>query len=44
MKIKRLVADVKPVGSPAREDSDILGMVLGIFWSIQAAFEVREPL
>ena len=38
LKIEWLVADVIPVGSPARAERDILGMLLDVFWSIQAAF------
>ena len=44
MKIKRLVADVTAVGSPERAERAILGVLLGVFWSIQAVFVVWEPL
>ena len=40
-----LVANVTSLGSPARAKHDIFGMILDIFWSIQANFVVRgEPL
>ena len=44
MKTEWLVAGVTTVGSPDRVERAILGMVLGVFWSIQAIFVVREPL
>ena len=44
MKTEWLVANVTPVGSAARAEIDILGMILDIFWPIQAVFVVREPL
>ena len=44
MKNERLVADVTSVGSPARAKRDIFGMILDIFWPIQANFVVGEPL
>ena len=39
-----LVANVTFVGSPDRAERDILGMLFDVFWSIQAAFVVGEPL
>ena len=36
--------DVTAVGSPDRAERAILGMILGVFWSIQATFVVGEPL
>ena len=44
MKIKWLVTDVTAVESPERAERAILGMLLGVFWSIQAVFVVWEPL
>ena len=44
MKIKWLVADVTPVMSPDREEHDILGMLLDVFWPIQAVFVGGDPL
>ena len=43
MKKELLVADVTPVRSPARAESDILGVILDFFWPNQAAFVVGEP-
>ena len=39
-----LAADVTPVGSPAKDERDILGMILDVVWPIQASFVVGEPL
>ena len=39
-----MVANVTPVGSPEKVERAVLGMVLGIFWSIQAVFVIGEPL
>ena len=36
MKTEWLFADVTPAGSPDRAERAILGMILGVFWSIQA--------
>ena len=44
LKIEWLFADVTPVGSPDRAERDILEMILDIFWPIQVAYVVREPL
>ena len=44
LKIKWLIANVTPVGSPAKVKHNILGMILGVFLSIQAAFVDREQL
>ena len=44
MKIKWLVTDVTAVESPERAGRAIFGVLLGVFWSIQAVFVVREPL
>ena len=38
------VANVTAVGGPDRAEHDILGIMLNIFWPIQAAFVGREPL
>ena len=38
MKTEWLVADATPAGSPARAERDILGVILDVFWSIQAVF------
>ena len=42
MKIEWLVTDVSAVGSPDRVQRSILGVILGVFWPIQAAFVVEE--
>ena len=44
MKTECFVSDVTPVRSPDRAERDILGMMLGVFWPIQAVFVVGEPL
>ena len=44
MKIKRLIIDVKAVGSPARADSELFGVILCIIMPIQAIVVIREPL
>ena len=44
MKTEWLVANMTPVGAPDRAEPDILGMILGSFWPIQAIFVVGEPL
>ena len=44
LKIDWIVADVTPVGSPARAERDILGMLLDVFWPIEAHFVGGGPL
>ena len=44
MKVVWLVANVTAVGSPDRAECDIVGVILGNFWPVQATFVVREPL
>ena len=44
MKIEWIVVYVTPVVSPDRVECDILLMILGAFWPIEATFVVREPL
>ena len=44
MKTEWLVADVTTVGPPDRAECDIFGMILGVFWPIQAVFVVAKPL
>ena len=44
MKIQLLVANVTAVESPERAEHAILGVLLSVFWSIQAAFAAGEPL
>ena len=44
MEIEWLVTDVTAVGSPDRAERAILGLLLVVFWSIQAVFVVEEPL
>ena len=44
MKIEWLVADVIAVRSPDRAEGAILGVILDIFWPIQATIVIREPL
>ena len=44
MKIEGLIANVTPVGSPARAERECLGSILDVFGSIQAAFMVGAPL
>ena len=39
-----LVADITPVGSPYKVRHDIVGTMLDVFCSIQAAFVVGELL
>ena len=38
MKIEGLIADVTSVGSPSRKERDSLGVILDVFWQVQAAF------
>ena len=44
IKIEWLFADVTFVGSHDRGERANLGMILSVFWPIQAAFVVGEPL
>ena len=44
MKIEWLIADVTSVGSPGRAERDIFGGDVGVFWPIQLAIVVGEPL
>ena len=44
MKIEWFVIYVTPVGSPDRAERAILGVILEVFWPIQAVFVVGEPL
>ena len=44
MKIEWLVANVTPVESPDRAERDLLGMLLDVFWPIQATVMVGQPL
>ena len=42
MKIEWLITNVTAVGPPARAKRDILGMMLDVFWPIQATFVIGE--
>ena len=44
MKTEWLVANVTPVGSPDREEGDILKIILEVFLPIQTVFAGGEPL
>ena len=44
MKTEWLVINVTAVESPGRAERVILGVILGIFWSIQAVFVVGGPV
>ena len=44
MKIEGLVTDVTSVGSPDRANRGIFGVILDIFWTMQAAIVAGEPL
>ena len=44
MKKEWFVSDAIAVGSPGRAKRAILGVLLGVFWSIQAIVADREPL
>ena len=44
MKIKWLATNVRAIGSPDRAEPAVLGVILGVVWSIQAVFVVGEPL
>ena len=44
LKIEWLVASLTAVRSLARVEHDILGMILDVFWPVQAAVVVGEPL
>ena len=39
-----MVTDATPVGSSAKEEYDILRMILDAFWPVQAAIVAGEPL
>ena len=43
MKIEWLDANVTPVGFPDRTEPDILGVIFGICWPIQATFVDGKP-
>ena len=43
MRTEWLVADVTSVRSPDRGEREILGMILGVFWSFQVASVIEEP-
>ena len=44
MKTEWLLAKVTPVRPPDRAERGILGMILDVFWPIQATFVTGEPL
>ena len=44
MTIEWLVTDVTAVRSPDGAERAILGLILGVFWKIQAVCVVGEPL
>ena len=44
VKTEWLVTNVKPIGSPDRADHAILGVILDVFWQIQAVFVVGKRL
>ena len=44
MKIEWLIANMTAVRSPDRAERDMLGMILDVFWPIQAASVVGETL
>ena len=44
MNMELLIADVTFVGSPARAECELLGMILDVFWPVQLAIVVGEPL
>ena len=44
MKTERLATVVTAVGLHDREERDIFGILLGVFWPIQATFVIRESL
>ena len=43
MKIEWLIINATAIKSPIRAEHEVLGAMLDIFWTIQAAFGVREP-
>ena len=43
MKTEGFIANVTPVRWPVRAEHDIVGVILDIFWPIQAAIVAREP-
>ena len=44
MKLEWLVSNLTAVGFSARAESDFFEVILGVFWPIQAAFVVGQPL
>ena len=44
MKTDWLDTNVTTIGSHDRVERDILGMILDVFWPIQATFAARVPL
>ena len=44
MKVEVLVADKTSVGSPVRAEREMLGILLDVFWPIQASFVVWKAL
>ena len=44
MKIEWLVNNVIPVRSPARAEREFWGVIVEVFWPIQATFVDEEPL
>ena len=44
MKIVGSVANATPVVSPDRAERDIYGVIIDVFWPIQDALVVEEPL
>ena len=44
MKMSWLIANVTSVELPARAEHENLGIILDVFWPIQAAFVDGEPL
>ena len=44
MKIEWLVANKTSAGSATRAERDILGLIFGVFWTIQTTFVVTEQL
>ena len=43
MKIEWLVTDVTSAESPVRAEPGFFGLILDVFWPIQATFVVGEP-
>ena len=44
LNIEWLTANVPSVSSPAREERDVFGIILDVFWPVQPAIVVGEPL